>query len=95
MPSVRASAYACGYMYQSDTVPEQAFRRTLYDAAMQVKSNPTEKHPETTQLTDAAHFIQAGEAPDHPGKALVKWAFRLKGGGDVPVMTHFTNLPTS
>jgi len=54
MPSARASAYECGYMYQADTVPEQSFRRTLYDAAMLVKSNPTQNHPEPTLLTEAA-----------------------------------------
>ena len=95
MPSVRASAYYCGYTYSSDTVPEQSFRQTFKDVVMRVKANPTPAKPDPALITEAVHVIQVGVHPNYPGKALVKVAFKLKGGGDVSLLTHFDNMRAS
>jgi hypothetical protein len=88
---VRGCAYECGYKYKSDAYPEQAFRQSLYDTAMAVRGRDTPDKP-GVELTEAVHFIGAGDHPDHPGCALVKWAFKLKGGGETYISTHFAQL---
>ena len=89
---VKASAYECGYTYASQTFPEKSFRHLLYETAMTVKSKTTPDKPNGVNLTEDVHFIGVGLADGYPGHALVSWAFKLTGGGDVHINTHFSQL---
>jgi hypothetical protein len=58
---------------------------------MKVQSSPAEDKP-SVDLTEDLHFVAAGEHLEYPDRALVKWASKLKGGGDVYINTHFEQL---
>ena len=89
---VRGVAYECGYIYASDEWPEQSFRHFIYDAAMSLKSTPTADAPTAVKLTEGAHFMHVADDKDYPGKALVKWAFKLTGAGQQYIINHFDQL---